>query len=254
MMLFRNRLLDLPGISHVFFTREGGVSAGVYHSLNVGVGSRDDPAAVQENRARAAAMLGVELSHLLTCYQIHSNIAVTADAPFSERPEADAVVTTARGLACGALSADCAPILFADPEARVIASAHAGWKGALGGIVAATVEAMVAKGARRQRIVAVIGPCIAQASYEVGSDFMDRFSLEAPGSERFFAPGRTPEKRQFDLPGFVLGRLAEAGVERTEWTGLDTCADENLFFSNRRTNLRGEPDYGRLLSAIVLDP
>jgi YfiH family protein len=254
MLYYNNALLDLPGVRHAFFTREGGVSAGVYHSLNVGVGSRDDPEAVQENRARAAAALGVELSHLLTCYQIHSNIAVTVDAPFAERPEADAIVTKTPGLACGALSADCAPILLADGEARVVASAHAGWKGALGGIVAATVDAMITHGAKRGRIVAAVGPCIGQASYEVGEEFMDRFSLEAPGSERFFAPGRTPGKRQFDLPGFVLRRLTEAGVERAEWIGRDTCANENLFFSNRRGFLRGESDYGRLLSAIVLEP
>jgi len=244
---------EVTGVRHAFFTRQGGVSTGVYDSLNVGVGSRDDPDAVQENRARATAALGVELSHLLTCYQIHSNIAVTADGPFAGRPEADGIVTRAPGLACGALSADCAPILLADGDARVIASAHAGWKGALGGVVAATVQAMIAAGARRERIVAAIGPCIGQASYEVGEDFMDRFSVEAPGSERFFAAGRTPDKRQFDLPGFVLHRLHEAGVERAEWTGFDTCADENLFFSNRRGFLRGESDYGRLLSAIVLE-
>ncbi len=140
------------------------------------------------------------------------------------------MVTATAGLACGALSADCAPILFADGEARVVASAHAGWKGALGGVVASTVDAMVAKGARPERIVAVVGPCIAQASYEVGVDFMDRFASEAPGSERFFAPGRGAGKRQFDLPGFVLRRLAEAGVRRAEWIGRDTCTDESLFF------------------------
>jgi YfiH family protein len=254
MLTLNSALLALPGVRHAFFTRQGGVSTGVYDSLNVGVGSRDDPEAVQENRARAAAALGVELPHLLTCYQIHSSVAVTADKPFAQRPEADGVVTSTTGLACGALSADCAPILFADSEARVVAAAHAGWKGALGGVVAATVDAMVAKGARRERIVAAIGPCIGQASYEVGEDFMDRFSLKAPGSERFFAPGGAPQKRQFDLPGFVLRRLAEAGVEQAEWIGRDTCADENLFFSNRRGFLKGESDYGRLLSAIVLEP
>src|SRR5215469_7528411 len=169
MLTLKSALLEkVPGVRHAFFTRQGGVSNGVYGSLNVGVGSRDDPEAVQENRARAAAELGVELSHLLTCYQIHSNIAVTADAPFAERPEADGVVTSTPGLACGALAADCAPILLADGEARVVASAHAGWKGALGGIVAATVDAMVAHGAKRTRIVAAIGPCIGQVSYEVG--------------------------------------------------------------------------------------
>ena len=254
MLTLNSALLDLPGVRHAFFTRQGGVSTGVYDSLNVGVGSKDDPETVQENRARAAAALGVGLARLLTCHQIHSSVAVTADKPFAQRPEADGVVTSTSGLACGALSADCAPILFADAEARVVASAHAGWKGALGGIVAATVEAMVVAGAKRERIAAAIGPCIGQASYEVGEEFMDRFSREAPGSERFFAPGRTPEKRQYDLPGFVLRRLGQAGVERAEWIGCDTCADENLFFSNRRGFLKGESDYGRLLSAIVLEP
>jgi YfiH family protein len=246
-------LSQIPGVRHAFFSREGGVSSGVYQSLNVGVGSKDDPDAVQENRARAAAALGVELSRLLTCYQIHSNVAVFADAPFVQRPEADGVVVSMPGLACGALSADCAPVLLADPESRVVAACHAGWKGAVGGIVASTVNAMVAKGARRDRIVAAVGPCIAQASYEVGEDFEARFAAEAPGSERFFAPGQSTDKRQFDLPGFVLSRLDEAGVDRAEWTGHDTCADEILFFSNRRGFLRGEPDYGRLLSAIVLE-
>ena len=245
-------LAALPSVRHAFFTRQGGVSAGVYNSLNVGVGSKDQPGHVQENRARCAAALGVELRALLTCYQIHSNIAVNAEEPFAERPEADGVVTTVKGLACGALSADCAPILFADAEARVVAAAHAGWKGALGGVVAATVDGMIAKGARRARIVAVVGPCIGQASYEVGADYEARFAAEAPGSERFFIPGRTPDKRQFDLPGFVLHRLAQAGVEQTEWIGRDTCGEEALFFSNRRGFLRGEADYGRLLSAIVL--
>jgi YfiH family protein len=255
MLTLKSDLLSaLPGVRHAFFTRQGGVSTGVYDSLNVGLGSKDNPENVQENRARSAAEMGVELSHLLTCYQIHSSVAVTAEAPFAERPEADAVVTGTRGLACGALSADCAPILLADAEARVVASAHAGWKGALGGVIKATVDAMVARGARPDRIVAAVGPCIAQASYEVGEDFMDRFSLEAPGSERFFTPGRAPGKRQFDLPGFVLRRLAEAGVERAEWIGRDTCAEEKLFFSNRRAFLTGEPDYGRLLSAVALEP
>jgi YfiH family protein len=245
-------LAAAKGVHHAFFTREGGVSTGVYASLNVGMGSRDLPDHVQENRARCAAALYVELPYLLVCHQIHSSVAVIADGPFTQRPEADAVVTATGGLACGALSADCAPILLADAEAGVVAAAHAGWKGALGGVVAATVDAMAAKGARRERIVAAVGPCIAQGSYEVGVEFQARFAAAAPGSERFFAPGRTPDKRQFDLPGFVLHRLAEARVAQAEWIGQDTCADESLFFSNRRGVLRGEADYGRLLSAIVL--
>lgn len=245
-------LAALPGVRHAFFTRKGGVSKGVYDSLNVGVGSKDDPGDVQENRARAAAALGVDLASLLTCYQIHSSIAVVANAPWPARPEADAVVTRTPGLACGALAADCAPILLADAEARVVAAAHAGWKGALGGIVSATVAAMEKQGAVRSRIVAAIGPCIGQASYEVGEDFRGRFAAEATGSQRFFSPGARPGKHQFDLPGFVLSRLAESGVERAEWVGRDTCAEEDLFFSNRRVFLRGEAEYGRLLSAVRL--
>jgi YfiH family protein len=248
----RSHLLsELSGVRHAFFTRQGGVSQGVYDSLNTGVGSRDDPDAVRENRARAAAVLGVEPDALLTCYQIHSTIAVTAHQPWPARPEADAVITTTPNLACGALSADCAPILLADAEARVVGAAHAGWKGALGGVIESAVRAMEAQGARRGRIVAAVGPCIAQVSYEVGQEFKDRFTEDAPGSERFFAAGR-PQKYQFDLPGFVLSRLAHAGVGQAEWIGHDTCAEEALFFSNRRVVLRGEADYGRLLSAIVL--
>jgi YfiH family protein len=247
-------LSRVAGVRHAFFTRQGGVSEGVYASLNLGVGSKDAPDAVQENRARAAAALGVDLPHLLTAYQIHSSIAVFAAEPWRQRPEADAVVAAAPGLACGALSADCAPILLADGQARVVAAAHAGWKGALGGIIAATVQAMEAQGARRERIAAAIGPCIAQASYEVGVEFEDRFTAQAPGSSRFFGQGRAAGKRQFDLPGFVLWRLEQAGVGEAEWIGRDTQAEEDLFFSNRRGFLRGEPDYGRLLSAILLTP
>ncbi len=246
-------LSEVAGVRHAFFTRQGGVSRGVYDSLNVGGGSKDDPDAVQENRDRAAAHMGLPLSRLLTCYQIHSSTAVAADHPWAERPEADGVVTTSADVACGALSADCAPILFADGDARVVAAAHAGWKGALAGIVEATVRQMEAQGARRDRIAAAVGPCIAQASYEVGADYEDRFTEQAPGSARFFAPGRAADKRQFDLPGFVLWRLEQAGVARAEWVGRDTCAEDQLFFSNRRGFLRGEADYGRLLSAIRLD-
>lgn len=242
------------GVRHAFFTRLGGVSEGVYSSLNVGMGSKDDPVHVQENRARAAAEMGADLRHLLTCYQIHSNIVVDAAWPWDERPEADGVVTSRPGLVCSALAADCAPILLADPAARVVGAAHAGWRGALGGVVAAAVEAMVAEGAQRESIVAAVGPCIGQTSYEVGADFQDRFAQDAPGSEKFFVPGKAPDKRQFDLPGFVLHRLAEQGVTQAHWIGRDTCAEEAWFFSNRRGFLRGEPDYGRLLSAIVLEP
>ena len=248
-------LLDrIAGVRHAFFTRRGGVSEGIYAGLNVGRGSRDRPELVAENRARTAAHFGQPVERLLTAYQVHSARAVAADAPWGdERHDADGVVTAAAGLVCGALSADCAPILLADPTAEVIAAAHAGWRGALGGIVEATVTRMVEAGAERGRIVAAVGPCIAPASYEVGEDFLQAFRTGAPEGERFFSPGATAAKRQFDLPGFVLDRLARAGVHEAEWVGRDTCADEADFFSNRRAVHRGEGDYGRLLSAIVLE-
>lgn len=246
-------LSGVPGLRHGFFTRVGGVSAGVYESLNVGVGSRDDPVAVQENRVRAAAALGARRDRLLTCYQIHSALAVVADRPWAERPEADALASRTPGLMLGALAADCAPVLLADPEARVVAAAHAGWKGALGGVVQATVDAMASLGARPGRIVAAVGPCIGPASYEVGLEFLEAFTRDARGSERFFSPGAAPDKRRFDLPGFVLSRLEAAGVGEAQWVGRDTYAEPDLFFSNRRALHRGEADYGRLLSAILLE-
>jgi len=245
-------LAGLPGVRHAFFTRRGGVSTGVYESLNVGVGSKDDAAAVAENRARAAAAFDVRPEQLLTCYQVHSAIAVTAEAPFVQRPEADAAVTRAPGLVCGALAADCAPVLIADPEARVVAAAHAGWRGALGGIVQAAVQAMIGLGARPERMAAAVGPCIGPDSYEVGLEFLEAFLTGAPGSERFFRAGARPDKRVFDLPGYVLDQLSRAGVGRAEWVGRDTYAEDAEFFSNRRALHRGEGDYGRLLSAIML--
>jgi YfiH family protein len=246
-------LQGVPGLRHGFFTRQGGVSTGVYESLNVGVGSRDDPEAVRENRARAAAIFGAPPERLLTCYQIHSSRAVIADQPWTERPEADAIASRTPGLMLGALAADCAPVLLVDPEAKVIGAAHAGWKGALGGVVQATVDAMTTLGARPSRMLAAVGPCIGTASYEVGLEFLETFLSEAPGSERFFSPGQAPDKRQFDLPAFVLGRLDAAGVGQAEWIGRDTYAEPELFFSNRRAVHRGESDYGRLLSAIMLE-
>ena len=246
-------LAALPGVRHAFFTRRGGVSTGIYSSLNVGRGSKDDPGAVLENRRRAAAWMAVEPGALLTCYQIHSPIAFAADAPWGQaRHEGDAVVTATPGLACGALAADCAPVLLADPEARVVGAAHAGWRGALGGVVQAAVTAMTGLGARADRIVAVVGPCIGPDSYEVGLDFLAEFEAKAPGSSRFFRPGAAPDKRLFDLPHFVLDRLEQAGVEQAEWVGHDTYAEEEDFFSNRRAVHRAEGDYGRLLSAIAL--
>lgn len=246
-------LSALPGVRHAFFTRRGGVSRGIYESLNIGRGSRDEADDVAENRRRVADWFGLEADALNTCYQIHSATAVIADRPWGgDRPEADAVVTDKPGIICGALAADCAPVLIADAEAGIVAAAHAGWQGALGGVVGAAVEAMVQLGADRARMVAAVGPCIGPASYEVGLEFLDRFEAGRPGSARFFRPGQASDKRLFDLPGFVLDRIAEAGVTSAEWIGRDTCAEADAFFSNRRAFHLGEPDYGRLVSGIAL--
>jgi len=234
------KLSALPGVRHAFFTRQGGVSMGLYSSLNVGLGSKDDSAAVLENRRRAAAHFGVERGGLLTGFQIHSSTVLSVAAPWGDaRPEGDGVVTATPGLACGALAADCAPVLLADAQARVVC------------VVESAVAAMERLGARADRIVAAVGPCIGPDSYEVGPEFRERFVAEAAGSERFFRTG-AGDKSMFDLPGFVLDRLARAGVRDAAWTGHDTYADAALFFSNRRAVHRGEADYGRLLSAIVL--
>ena len=253
-MLQSPLLAPLAGVRHGFFSRKGGTSRGIYASLNLGRGSKDDPAAVEANRAIAAGAFGVTPDRLLTAYQIHSATAHVVEAPWAAAPECDAIVTRASGLVLGALSADCAPILLADAEARVVASAHAGWKGALGGVVEAAIEVMVRLGADPTRIVAAVGPCIGPASYEVGLEFLERFAGEAPGSERFFAPGEQADKRLFDLPGFVLARLRRAGVTVCAWIGRDTYAEEADFFSNRRAVRRAEGDYGRLMSAIMLEP
>jgi YfiH family protein len=245
-------LLNLPGVRHAFFTRAGGVSQGIYAGLNVGLGSDDDPAAVRENRRLAAGHFGAPA--IVTAYQVHSAIAVRAQAPWrGEPPQADAVVSATPGLVCGALAADCAPVLLADPQARVVAATHAGWKGALTGVVEATVAQMETLGADRSRMVAAVGPCIGPASYEVGLEFLQRFTDVDPAQEAFFSLGVASDKRQFDLPAFVLARLRAAGVETCEWIGRDTCAEPGLFFSNRHAFKAGEPDYGRLLSAIMLE-
>ncbi len=240
-------------IRHAFFTRRGGVSQGVYASLNMGPGSSDDAADVQENRRRAAGYFAIQPARLLTGYQIHSANAMTVDRPWTDGPpRGDAVVTATPGLACGALAADCAPVLIADAEAGVVAAAHAGWRGALGGVVASAVAAMTALGARPERMVAAVGPCIGPRSYEVGLEFLDEFTAGAPSAACFFRPGAAADKRLFDLPGFVLDRLRQAGVGASEWIGLDTYADADRFYSNRRALHLGEADYGRLLSAIML--
>jgi hypothetical protein len=254
MILQSARLAALPGVRHGFFTRRGGVSRGVYESLNVGLGSGDAAADVEENRRRATAAFGLPATALATCFQVHSATVKIATGPWEAgRPEGDGVVTATSGVLCGALAADCAPVLIADAEARVVAAVHAGWRGALAGVLEAAVETMIGLGAAPNRMTAAVGPCIARDSYEVGVDFMAAFEARDPAYRRFFSVGVTPDKRQFDLPRFVLHRLAVAGVGSSEWVGRDTCAEEDDFFSNRRAFKRGESDYGRLLSVIVLD-
>jgi YfiH family protein len=246
----RAESLDLPDIAHAFFTRRGGVSEGAYASLNGGAGSRDAPGAVTENRARMAAALDLPPGRLVVPYQVHSAEVATISAPWAPdaRPRCDGVVTAARGLALGVTGADCGMILFADAEAGVIGAAHAGWKGALGGIVEATVAAMTQIGASPRRIRAALGPCIARASYEVGPEFVAAFA----GEERFFTPSVNPGRAMFDLHGYIGARAARAGVGAFEDLGLDTYADEARFYSYRRATHRKEPDYGRLVSAIAL--
>ncbi|MFP5076713.1 peptidoglycan editing factor PgeF [Rhizobium sp. YIM 134829] len=239
-------------IAHGFFTRQGGVSEGIYASLNVGLGSEDDRASVAENRNRVAAWFGQRLERLATVNQVHSPRAVVVDDAYrGERPEADALVTATPGLVLGVLSADCGPILFADPHAQVIGAAHAGWKGALTGVLEATIEAMIGLGAARDRIAACLGPSITAAHYEVGPEFVARF-LEADESyDRFFTPSARAGHAMFDLPGLTLKRLTEAGV-KAETLGLCTYVDEERFFSYRRKTHRNEPDYGRQISAISI--
>ena len=246
-------LLDLAQIQHGFFTRQGGVSQGVYDSLNLGLGSNDDQDAVLENRKRVAASFGRPENYLLSLYQVHSSITLKVNEPFTgERPEADGLVTARAGVILSALSADCAPILFCDPQSRVVGSCHAGWKGALGGIIESTLKAMTQQGAKIERIRAVIGPCIQQASYEVGADYESTFLKDDSESKPFFIAGSEIDKRLFDLPGYCLMRLKRAGVTEAVSTGHDTCADSAQFFSNRRAVKTGEADYGRLISCIMI--
>jgi YfiH family protein len=253
-MLQAPSLSALPGIRHAFFTRAGGVSDGVYASLNGGIGSGDAPGNVAENRARMAASLGVAPDRLITAYQIHSPQVVIADKawPQSERPRADAIVTRTPGLAIGISTADCGPVLLADRQARVIGAAHAGWRGALSGVIEATVAAMETLGAERHRMVAAAGPMIRQPNYEVGQELVDRFLADDPGNARYFAAGPRAGHALFDLAGYVMARLRQARVAETEDIGHCTYADPAQFFSYRRTTHRAEPDYGRHVNAIVL--
>ncbi|MFM7028417.1 MAG: peptidoglycan editing factor PgeF [Chakrabartia sp.] len=244
--------VPLGPVPHGFLGRRGGVSTGVHAGLNVGVGSEDDPAAVTENRRRAAAAI-LPGADLATVFQVHSAEAVYVDraVPLAERPHADALVTDRPGLLLGILTADCAPVLLADVAAGIVGAAHAGWKGALGGVTDQTIEAMVRLGADRSRICAAIGPCIARASYEVDAGFARRFEAADPENERFFTPGR-PDHFQFDLEGYVTHRLAAAGITRVAALGLDTYADPARFYSFRRATHQGEPGYGRQISLIGL--
>jgi YfiH family protein len=247
--------LRLPSLAHGFFTRLGGVSQGVYASLNAGVGSRDAPEAVTENRARAAAALGVDPERLAVPFQIHSPDAVAISERWhpSARPCCDALVTATPGLAIGVTGADCGMILFADERARVIGAAHAGWKGALTGVVEATVTAMESLGARRENVVAALGPCIGQKSYEVGPEFVAAFGAAGDDTARYFTPSRRDGHAMFNLNAYVGERAARAGIARFEDLRLDTYPDESRFFSYRRATHRKEPDYGRLISVIVMN-
>ena len=253
-MLQAASLAALPGIRHAFFTREGGVSHGVYASLNGGVGSRDETGHVAENRARMAAALGVAPERFITAHQVHSPEVAIAEEPWAPdaRPRADAIVTRAPKLAIGVSTADCAPILFADERARVIGAAHAGWRGALAGVIEATIAAMERCGAERARTVAALGPMIRQANYEVGPEFVAAFRAADAANERFFAPSARDGHAMFDLAGYIAARLAGAGVARVEDLGCCTYADAGTFFSYRRATHRGEADYGRHINAITL--
>lgn len=253
-MMLQSRLLAALGpVRHGFFTREGGVSTGLYASLNGGIGSNDKREHVLENRARMAAALGCSPRSFLTAHQTHSPDVVIAATPWSaeDRPRADAIVTRMPSLAIGVSTADCGPVLMADVEGRVIGAAHAGWRGALTGVLEATVEAMEGLGARRERIIAALGPMIRQPNYEVGEDLIARFTDADATNRRFFAPASRPGHAMFDLAGYIIERLGRAGVECDD-LGVCTYADEARCYSYRRSTHRNEPDYGRHINAIML--
>ena len=256
MKLTHPALTAADGISHGFFTRQGGVSGGIYASLNCGVGSRDEPAAVRENRTRVAAALGAPATEPATPYQVHGTAVTVAEAAWSsdDRPRADAIVADRPGVAIAVGTADCGPVLLADPHARVIGAAHAGWRGAVAGVTEAAVAAMEDLGADRTRIVAVLGPAISQPNYEVGEDMrVAVLDADPSATDRFVASDRD-DRYRFDLPGYIVSRLGRAGVHQV--AALDRCtyAEPELFFSYRRATHRGEPDYGRMLAGIALAP
>jgi YfiH family protein len=246
--------LFLPGIAHAFFTRQGGVSGGLYAGLNTGIGSSDLREAVLENRARAARHLGAEPDRLATPYQVHGTDTVVVEEAWApgQGPKADAVVTNRPGIAIGVGTADCGPILLADAEAGVVGAAHAGWKGAFSGILESAVEAMERLGAERGRISAVLGPTISGKAYEVGPEFVARFTEADGENAAFFRPSERAGHGFFDLPAYIVMRLKRAGVGSVADVGLCTYADADRFFSFRRATHRGEPDYGRLLAAICI--
>jgi len=255
-MLQSHVLSALSGIRHAFFTREGGVSDGVYASLNGGTGSHDRPANVAQNRARMAAALGVAADQFITPYQVHSPDVLIVDAPWpssQERPRADALVTRRPGLAIGVSTADCGPVLFADQAAQVVGAAHAGWRGSVSGVLEATIAAMERCGAERSRIIAVMGPMIRQSNYEVGPEFVARFEAESDENKRFFLPAARAGHALFDLAGYIAWRLARAGIGQVNDLGHCTYADALRFFSYRRSTHRKEADYGRHINAIALE-
>jgi YfiH family protein len=254
-MTYGSSLLSaIPGLRHAFFTREGGVSGGIYEGLNGGLGSNDDAAHVAENRRRMAEQMGVAPDRFLSVHQIHSPDAVVATGPWQgDKPRADALVTRTEGLAIGVTAADCGPILFVDPTARVIGAAHAGWKGALTGVIESTVDAMESLGADRSGMVAAIGPLIRQHSYEVGGEFVERFLDADAGNAAYFIASERAGHSMFDLAGYIRMRLENAGVLMIDDIGVDTYSDER-FYSYRRSVHRKEPDYGRHVHAIALEP
>ena len=246
-------ILTSPAISarHGFFTRKGGASSGIFAGLNCGIGSSDQAEVVAINRARAAAAMGVPVTALVSLHQVHSADVISVTTPLAERPKADGLVTATPGLLLAVLTADCQPVLFCDAKARVIGAAHAGWRGAMAGVLEAVLDAMELLGARRADIAAVIGPTISQAAYEVGPDFPEPFVQQDPTATRFFVPG-AGDRMLFDLPGYGLHRLHRAGVGHAEWTGHCTFGDPDRFYSFRRTTHAAEADYGRLISSIRL--
>ena len=254
-MTYGSSLLSaIPGLRHAFFTREGGVSEGIYQGLNGGLGSNDDTVHVAENRRRMAEQMGVAPDRFLSLHQVHSPDAVVATGPWTrDKPRADALVTRTEGLAIGVTAADCGPILFVDPAARVIGAAHAGWKGALTGVIESTVDAMEKLGADRSGTVAAIGPLIRQFSYEVGGEFVERFLDAAADNAAYFIPSSRTGHSMFDLAGYIRMRLENAGVLMIDDIGIDTYSDQR-FYSYRRSVHRKEPDYGRHVHAIALEP